>query len=222
MIVGATALKGARLARRGVPPALATAFAAGVGAAFVSTLASVRLIRAVERDRSLAPYAAYRAVLAAVVLRALGRIARDERRLRRRRRRHRRRPTAPSTPLVGGPAHDRARPPARVGPAQRATTPPSCAWPRTSASRCRPTASARSSSSPSRPIASRRSGIDCVAMNVNDLVCVGAEPIALLDYLAVEQADPDALARDRHRAEGRRRRPPASRSPAASSPSCPS
>jgi phosphoribosylformylglycinamidine cyclo-ligase len=38
-------------------------------------------------------------------------------------------------------------------------------------------------------------GIDCVAMNVNDLVCVGAEPIAMLDYLAVEQADPEALAR---------------------------
>lgn len=35
-------------------------------------------------------------------------------------------------------------------------------------------------------------GIDCVAMNVNDLVCVGAEPIALVDYLAVEQADPQA------------------------------
>lgn len=33
-------------------------------------------------------------------------------------------------------------------------------------------------------------GIDCVAMNVNDLICVGAEPLALLDYLAVEQADP--------------------------------
>jgi phosphoribosylformylglycinamidine cyclo-ligase len=32
-------------------------------------------------------------------------------------------------------------------------------------------------------------GIDCVAMNVNDVVCVGAEPIALLDYLAVEQVD---------------------------------
>jgi phosphoribosylformylglycinamidine cyclo-ligase len=37
-------------------------------------------------------------------------------------------------------------------------------------------------------------GIDCIAMNVNDVVCVGAEPIAVLDYLAVEQADPDALA----------------------------
>ncbi|HEV2059579.1 MAG TPA: phosphoribosylformylglycinamidine cyclo-ligase [Solirubrobacteraceae bacterium] len=37
-------------------------------------------------------------------------------------------------------------------------------------------------------------GIDCVAMNVNDLICVGAEPIAMLDYLAVEQPDPAALA----------------------------
>ena len=37
-------------------------------------------------------------------------------------------------------------------------------------------------------------GIDCVAMNVNDLICVGAEPLALLDYLAVEQADPELLA----------------------------
>jgi phosphoribosylformylglycinamidine cyclo-ligase len=33
-------------------------------------------------------------------------------------------------------------------------------------------------------------GIDCVAMNVNDVVCVGAEPIALLDYIAVERTDP--------------------------------
>jgi phosphoribosylformylglycinamidine cyclo-ligase len=37
-------------------------------------------------------------------------------------------------------------------------------------------------------------GIDCVAMNVNDIICVGAEPIALLDYLAVEEADPEMLA----------------------------
>ncbi|MBX5469648.1 MAG: phosphoribosylformylglycinamidine cyclo-ligase [Thermoleophilaceae bacterium] len=36
-------------------------------------------------------------------------------------------------------------------------------------------------------------GIDCVAMNVNDLVCVGAEPIALVDYIAVERADPEML-----------------------------
>ncbi len=36
-------------------------------------------------------------------------------------------------------------------------------------------------------------GIDCVAMNVNDLICVGAEPLALLDYLAVEQADPHRM-----------------------------
>jgi phosphoribosylformylglycinamidine cyclo-ligase len=38
-------------------------------------------------------------------------------------------------------------------------------------------------------------GIDCVAMNVNDLICVGAEPIALVDYLAVEQVDAGRLAR---------------------------
>ena len=36
-------------------------------------------------------------------------------------------------------------------------------------------------------------GIDCVAMNVNDLVCVGAEPLALLDYIAVEAAEPALL-----------------------------
>ncbi len=36
-------------------------------------------------------------------------------------------------------------------------------------------------------------GIDCVAMNVNDVVCLGAEPIALVDYLAVERSDPDML-----------------------------
>lgn len=32
-------------------------------------------------------------------------------------------------------------------------------------------------------------GIDCVAMNVNDMVCVGAEPIAFVDYLAIESYD---------------------------------
>ena len=36
-------------------------------------------------------------------------------------------------------------------------------------------------------------GIDCVAMNVNDLICVGAEPLALLDYVAVERAEESQL-----------------------------
>jgi phosphoribosylformylglycinamidine cyclo-ligase len=36
-------------------------------------------------------------------------------------------------------------------------------------------------------------GVDCIAMNVNDVICVGADPLALLDYIAVEVADPDAL-----------------------------
>jgi phosphoribosylformylglycinamidine cyclo-ligase len=36
-------------------------------------------------------------------------------------------------------------------------------------------------------------GIDCIAMNVNDLICVGAEPVAMVDYLAVERADADVL-----------------------------
>ena len=36
-------------------------------------------------------------------------------------------------------------------------------------------------------------GIDCIAMNVNDIICVGAEPLAVLDYIAVESAQPDML-----------------------------
>ena len=67
VIIGATMLKGARLRRRGVDSKLRNAFAAGVGASFISTLASQRLIGLVERDRALWPYAAYRLALAAVV-----------------------------------------------------------------------------------------------------------------------------------------------------------
>ena len=73
IIVGATALKGGRLARRGTSPGLRRSLAIGVGASFVSTLASQRLIGLVERDRALWPYAAYRGVLAAAVLAKLGR-----------------------------------------------------------------------------------------------------------------------------------------------------
>ena len=36
-------------------------------------------------------------------------------------------------------------------------------------------------------------GIDCIAMNVNDLLCVGATPISFVDYLAVETLQPDVL-----------------------------
>src|ERR1043166_450632 len=32
-------------------------------------------------------------------------------------------------------------------------------------------------------------GIDCVAMNVNDLLCVGARPLSMVDYIATERAD---------------------------------
>lgn len=68
VIVGAAALKGVRLRRRGISPAMRRSLAIGVGASFASTLASQGLIRLIERDRALWPYAAYRIALAAVVL----------------------------------------------------------------------------------------------------------------------------------------------------------
>ncbi len=36
-------------------------------------------------------------------------------------------------------------------------------------------------------------GIDLVAMNVNDLICLGAEPVAMVDYLAVERIHPNVV-----------------------------
>jgi phosphoribosylformylglycinamidine cyclo-ligase len=36
-------------------------------------------------------------------------------------------------------------------------------------------------------------GIDCVAMNVNDLICVGARPLSMVDYIAIGTADADML-----------------------------
>lgn len=36
-------------------------------------------------------------------------------------------------------------------------------------------------------------GIDCVANNVNDLICVGADPVALVDYIALDSVDEAVL-----------------------------
>lgn len=36
--------------------------------------------------------------------------------------------------------------------------------------------------------------LDCVAMNVNDLLCVGAEPLAFVDYIAAPRPDPSTWA----------------------------
>jgi undecaprenyl-diphosphatase len=79
VIVAAAALKGSRLRRRGLPADQRAAFVVGTAASFVSTLASQALIRLVERDSSLAPYAAYRTGLAAAVI---GRLLRRRRRRR--------------------------------------------------------------------------------------------------------------------------------------------
>jgi undecaprenyl-diphosphatase len=74
VIVGAVALKGARLVgRRDIQPGVKRGMAAGAGAAFASTLLSLRLITMLERSRSLRPYAAYRAAVALGVLAALRR-----------------------------------------------------------------------------------------------------------------------------------------------------
>jgi undecaprenyl-diphosphatase len=72
IIIGASALKGVRLGRRGTSPELRRTMAIGIAASFASTLASQRLIKLVERDRALWPYAAYRALLAILVLRKMG------------------------------------------------------------------------------------------------------------------------------------------------------
>jgi hypothetical protein len=57
-----------RLRRRGLPPEARAGFVAGTATSFASTLASQALLRLVERDSALWPYAAYRAGLAGMVL----------------------------------------------------------------------------------------------------------------------------------------------------------
>ena len=64
-------------------------------------------------------------------------------------------------------------------------------------------------------------GIDCIAMNVNDLICVGAEPIALRRLHRGRAGRPGDAARRSPRASRRAPSRPASRSRAASWRSCP-
>jgi undecaprenyl-diphosphatase len=71
VIVAASGLKGARVRAHGLPRGAGRAFAAGTAAAFASSLASTWILRHVERDRSLMPYAVYRTALAALVIRRL-------------------------------------------------------------------------------------------------------------------------------------------------------
>jgi len=66
IIIAATGLKGARLARRGLPRELRAPFAVGAAAAFASTLASRRLVDVVDSAPSYAPFAAYRVALGAI------------------------------------------------------------------------------------------------------------------------------------------------------------
>jgi undecaprenyl-diphosphatase len=71
VIGGATFLKCLRLWQRGLPEGSGAAFTVGVVASFASTLGSTPLIKLVERDRSLAPFAAYRVALGSLAIRRL-------------------------------------------------------------------------------------------------------------------------------------------------------
>jgi undecaprenyl-diphosphatase len=65
VIAGATLLKGIRLRRGGLPEAASPPFIAGAAAAFASTIAAGRFVRA---PRLLWPFATYRVALAAAIL----------------------------------------------------------------------------------------------------------------------------------------------------------
>lgn len=80
VIAGASLLKGVRIARRGIGRGQVRWIGIGIGASFLSTVVSARLVDQVERDRSLAPYAAYRILFALLILARLGGTRRDDRR----------------------------------------------------------------------------------------------------------------------------------------------
>ena len=68
VIVGAAALKGLRLLQRRPGRSELATLALGAASAAAATLASMPLAKVLERDRPLAPWAAYRCGLAAVLL----------------------------------------------------------------------------------------------------------------------------------------------------------
>ena len=71
-VIGGAALhRGMALRRRGLPRELRAPFTLGAAASFVSTIASLRLLRRLERDGSLAPFVAYRLGLSAIALKRL-------------------------------------------------------------------------------------------------------------------------------------------------------
>jgi undecaprenyl-diphosphatase len=75
ILLGVSAAEGARLARYGAPEGAGGALAAGGTSAFLSTLASARLLRRAAGGRSLLPWSLSRVVLALAVIRRLRRTA---------------------------------------------------------------------------------------------------------------------------------------------------
>lgn len=73
VIVGAVALKGARLARRGISKEQGRWLGIGVASSFVSTVASTGLIELAEKDRALKPYSIYRIAFGLAILALLTR-----------------------------------------------------------------------------------------------------------------------------------------------------
>lgn len=77
VIAGAVALKGTRIRQTGLPASMRAPLAAGVLGAFVSSLASARLLASRNRGRGLMKYVLYRLALAAGVTALISRNSRN-------------------------------------------------------------------------------------------------------------------------------------------------
>ena len=190
VIAGAAVLKGVRLLQRRPGARELATLGAGALSAAAATLAAMPLARVLERDRPLAPWAAYRCV-------ARGRPARARE----------------SRAMSGAYAHSGVD----TSAADRGVAALVAVLKTIDTGRASRSVLASGHYAAvlevapnlgiavgtdgvgSKLIVAEQTGrydtvgIDCVAMNVNDVVCVGAEPIALLDYLAVERVDPDVM-----------------------------